>query len=729
MWLAIGLVIAVLGGLAWMRTTQLHTSAVARLAADDAVVVLEVEIRSDPRRTDGQFGSRVLVPAEAHRISGRGREWRTAVPVTLTAGAGSPIAGATVGSSWRLTGQLSTSEAGTATAAYVGVLSADESAPPHHGWQAIQRVRDGLRASVADRPAEPRALVPALVVGDTTAMTPEMKEMFVTTGLTHLTAVSGANLTLLLGFVLVVVRWLGVRGRWLTVTGLLTVALFVALCRTEPSVLRATAMGLVALAAFGHSGAGIGTGGRGLRHLCVAVVGLLVVDPWLGRSIGFALSTLATAGILVWAGDWAARLCWLPRVVAEGIAVPLAAQLATQPVVSAISGQVSVVGLLANALAGPLVGPATVAGFAAAGLSQVHPVLAAGAGWLASWPAQGIIWIAELTSRMPGAAIRIPATPLVLAGLGVAALLAAWWTARVFSRPWACGLVALTLVALLLRAPAPPGWPPADWRLVMCDVGQGDAAVVRIAPATAVVIDTGPDPAALDRCLDQLGVRHTPLVVLTHYHADHIGGLDAVLTDRAVELVLTSPVPSPAAAADAISAALDLHGIPHRPTIAGERITLGATSWETLWPTEQAAARMVTMAGVGAGEAEGAESALANDASVVGRLTTPAGITVLLTGDIEPTGQAALVGRGTDLSAMVLKVPHHGSSRQDPEFLAAIGARWAITSSAEDNSYGHPAPRTVRTLERLGMTVLRTDTSGSVAIGVAERRWVVRTQR
>src|SRR5690606_29747553 len=147
-----------------------------------------------------------------------------------------------------------------------------------------------------------------------------------------------------------------------------------------PSVLRATAMGVVALAAVGRGGAG----GRAIRHLCVAMLALLVVDPWLARSVGFALSVLATGGIIWWGGTWAERLSWLPRVIAEAVAVPLAAQVATQPVVAALSGQVSIVGLLANAVAGPLVGPATVAGFAAAGLSLVHPWPAAAAGWLAS---------------------------------------------------------------------------------------------------------------------------------------------------------------------------------------------------------------------------------------------------------------------------------------------------------------------------------------------------------
>ncbi|HLQ82118.1 MAG TPA: DNA internalization-related competence protein ComEC/Rec2, partial [Bacillota bacterium] len=691
---------------------QLHGSVVGRLAEERAVVAAEVRVDGDPHRIDGRHGAMVLVPARVQRLEGRGHRWATAVPVLLVADADSSLRHATVGSRWRLTTQLSSPDPGDSVAAFADVLDADLLEPPHPGWQLVERVRDGLRRSVAERPPGPRALVPALVVGDISAMPPHLQELFRTTGLTHLTAVSGANLTLLLGFVLVMVRWLGVRGRWLTVTGLLTVAVFVALCRTEPSVLRATAMGLVALAAVGHGGT-TGTGGRGLRHLCIAVIALLVVDPWLGRSVGFALSTLATAGILVWAGGWARRLCWTPRVVAEGIAVPLAAQLATQPVVSAISGQLSLVGLLANALAGPLVGPATVAGFAAAGLSQLHPLLGSVAGWLASWPAQGIIWIAELTGALPGAAVRVPATPVAVAGLAVAVPVAAWWTSRMLSRPWACGAIALTLVVVLLRAPAPPGWPPAQWSLVMCDVGQGDAAVVRIAPRTAIVVDTGPDPADLTRCLDQLGIRRTPMVVLTHYHADHVGGLGALLDDHGVDLVLTSPTPVPADTARAVTAALDARGIRHRPSTAGDSITIGATRWETLWPTRAAARGTWAI----------------NDTSVVGRLTAQDGMTVLFTGDLEPTGQASLLGLGTDLRAMVLKVPHHGSADQDPGFLAAVGARWAITSAGEDNSYGHPSPRTIRALHGLGMGVLRTDTSGAVAIGADDGRWVVRTQR
>ena len=174
--------------------------------------------------------------------------------------------------------------------------------------------------------------------------------------------------------------------------------IFVALCRTEPSVLRAAAMGLVALAALGS-----GSRAAGVRNLAVASMILLLVDPFLSRSIGFALSVLACAGIVWWARSWTVIMNrWLPLIIAESIAVPLAAQLATVPVVAAISERVSVAGLVANALAGPFVGPATVLGFAAAGASLISGTLAAVFGFGAAWSAQVIIWIATIGSQLPG---------------------------------------------------------------------------------------------------------------------------------------------------------------------------------------------------------------------------------------------------------------------------------------------------------------------------------------
>ncbi|HYI57945.1 MAG TPA: ComEC/Rec2 family competence protein [Microlunatus sp.] len=534
-----------------------------------------------------------------------------------------------------------------------------------------------------------------------------------------MTAVSGANLTLLLAFLLFGAKWLGIRGRWLRVIGLGGVVVFIALCRTEPSVLRAAAMGLVSLAALGAGG-----GRKGLRHLAVAVLVLVLVDPYLARSIGFALSVLASAGIVWWASSWVGLATWCPRPLAEAVAVPLAAHLATLPVVAAISGAVSVSGLLANALAGPFVGPATVSGFAAAGLSLLSPELAAVAGWGASWCAQLIIWIAHAGAALPGASWQWPATPVALVVLAAAAL-ALGVSARLLARyRWPAIGASVLLLAAMLSGPVQPGWPPRDWRVVSCDVGQGDGLVLRAGPGQAVVVDVGPDPVAMRRCLSSLRITAVPVLVLTHFHADHVDGLAAVVGRLPVGQVWVSPYASPAAEEAEVRSLVLGAGSVLRSPPAGETGRVGQVWWEVLGPVGAVSASSAPSGEIG----ESAESGVENDASLVLRMGVD-GLTVLLTGDVEPDGQARIRATGVDLRADVLKLPHHGSSRQDPAFFAATGARVAIASAGQRNSYGHPAPSTVRLATGLGMTVLRTDTQGSIAVTERDGRLGAVTQR
>jgi competence protein ComEC len=525
---------------------------------------------------------------------------------------------------------------------------------------------------------------------------------------------TGANLALLLAFVVLVARWCGARGRWLSAVSVVTVLVFVVLCRAEPSVVRAAAMGVVALAAVGREA---GAGG-GLRLVSVAVIGLCFVDPWLSRSWGFALSVAACVGIVWWGRRWAKALArWLPGLLAEAVAVPLAAQVATQPLITALSGAVSVVGVPANALAGPFVGPATVLGFAAAGVAWLLPWLGQVLAWGAGWAAEPILLIAEYGSSLPGATIRWPATPFALVLVALGSVTIGWLAPWVLRRWWLVLPLAMLLVVALLRAPYHLGWPPSAWEVVACDVGQGDATLVSVAPGQAILVDTGPDPVALLACLDQVGVDAIPLLVLTHYHADHVGGLEALLGSRPVGRVIVSPMSSPVATAAAIKAELAQRGIPESVAVPGQEFTVGDAQWRTI----------AVDAEIGTGVDTG-ESSAENNSSIVGRVSVP-GLSVLVTGDLEPEGQAAALAEGADVRATVLKVPHHGSSRQDPDFLAATGARIALVEVGLDNTYGHPAAKTLRALEGLGMQILRTDQQGAVAISVAAGRWNVTTLR
>ncbi len=648
----------------------------------------------------------LVVRATMLAVQGRGATWRVRAPVVVMV-SGTSLSrwqSAPVGSRWAVEGRLQSPDPGSGLSGELRVQQSSLIAPPGPGLLLVERVRVGLRAAVAQRDADVRGLVPALVLGDTSAVPPDLVDAFKVAGLTHLTAVSGANLTLLLAFLLFGARWLGVRGWWLRGVGLAGVVVFVGLCRTEPSVLRAAAMGLVALAALG-----LGAGRAGVRNLAVAALVLLLLDPFLSRSYGFALSVLASAGIIWWAAGWVDALRrWLPSVLADAVAVPLAAQLATTPVVAQLSGTVSVVGLLANALAGPFVGPATVLGFAAAGASLVSGRLAAVIGFGAAWSAQPIVWVGRAAARLPGASMTWPTSALSIGLLVAAVVVLGWWMAPALARRWVCLLAAVVMVAALVRPPSQPGWPPTGWVMVACDVGQGDGAVLNLGAGRALVVDTGPDPTAMRTCLDRLGVSEVSLLVLTHFHADHIDGLSGVLDRRRVDRIWVSPLSSPTAGAAVVRSTAAARGIPLEVPVVGSAGRLGSASWAVLGPLGPEAADT---------GGAGAESEGENNASLV-IMVQLAGIRILLTGDVEPPGQAALLAAGDDLRADVLKVPHHGSGRQDPRFLAAVHERFATVSVGRHNDYGHPAPRTVAALTADGATVLRTDTAGSVAVVV-----------
>jgi competence protein ComEC len=713
--LAVALALVVGGALGLSQVHLLRVTAgpVADLAHAQAVADLLVQTVGDPHTLParGTRPASVTIRARVVEIDGRGQRWRTRAPVLIV----SPEEAASweaapVGTVWAVTGRLAQPRAGSDLSAVVRVRQPPRvAAPAGWSWRAVDRVRLGLREAVAERRPEVRALVPALVLGDTAALPPDLVADFRTTGLSHLTAVSGANLTLLLAFLLLAARWCKVRGRWLRVIAVAGVVVFVALCRSEPSVLRAAAMGLVTLAA-------LGAGGRrgGHRNLSVAMTALLLVDPFLARSYGFALSVLACLGIISWAARWARELGrWMPGPLAEAVSVPLAAHLATMPVVAQLSEMVSAAGLIANALAGPFVGPATVSGFAAAGLSLVSARLAAAAGFAAAWFAQPIVWVAHLGAALPGAAWPWPSSWPAVTLLAVVGLGLGWLMPALLSRRWLSLVLAVALVAALIRGTWQPGWPPRDWLMVACSVGQGDALVVRAGRHEALLVDVGPDPGLLDRCLDELAVDRIPVLVLTHFHADHVDGL-AGLADRPIGRIWASPVATPPDSVRMVHRVAAARGVPVETPPPGSSGHLGDLEWQVLGPVDT----------LPAAQAEESE----NDASLVLGVTAR-GVRLLLTGDIEPLAQQALLAAGTDLRADVLKVPHHGSSHQEPAFFRATGATLAVASVGRDNSYGHPAARTVDLARSLGMTFLRTDVQGSVAITATDQRLRAVVQR
>jgi competence protein ComEC len=567
------------------------------------------------------------------------------------------------------------------------------------------QVRSRFADATDGLPADARGLLPGLVIGDTSRTPAALDDAMLVTGMTHLSAVSGSNVAIVLSAALGLSGWLGIRRRWRPpLAGLLLVG-FVVLVRPEPSVVRAAAMGAVGLVGLSAS-----RRRAGIPALAAAVLVLLCWDPWLARSAGFALSTLATLGLLLFASSWGARLSrWLPHRVrgwGPALAVPCAAQLMCAPVIVLLQGAVSVVGVATNLAAAPLVAPATVLGVVTALVSVVAPGVAALVGWLAALPTLGIAWVARTGAAVPFATIPWPQTGWGAAALAVVSVallvLGPWLGHHARRRP----VVPVAGVALAMAFVVPTQrwvWPPDRWTFVACDVGQGDGLVLSTGPARAVVVDAGPDPRLIDGCLTRLGVTVVDAVILTHFHADHVDGLPGVLAGRTVRQVLATPVHDPDYQWSEVADWAHGAAVPLAELYAGDELAWPELRAHVWWPARRIDAGSVP-----------------NNASVV--MTVEAGgLRLLLLGDVEREAAHQVLlaleatGRGPpDLD--VVKVAHHGSANRDDELLAYVRAPVAVVSVGADNDYGHPASSTMTELTRDGFRVYRTDQAGDVAV-------------
>jgi competence protein ComEC len=416
---------AVLGVAVGAAAAALHVHALRATATAKAVgrgaLPLDLTLVRDPVELVSGHGFRFVL-ADATVTSVGGRPDRA--PVTVLAH-GPGWLGLLPGQRLRVEGRLRAPRAGDPVAATVLATDAPRLLGRPPGWQrAAGRIRAAFRAATAGLPADERGLVPGLVIGDTAAMPPDLVTAFRLSGLTHLNAVSGENVAIVLATLSALLRRTSLGRRARAVASLLALGGFVVLARPSPSVLRAAVMGAVVVA-----GMLAGRRGQPLPVLSAAVIALVVVDPFLARTPGFALSVVATAAIVLAARPVADRLARrVPRSLAVAIAVPLVAQAACTPILVAAFGLVSPWAVPANVVAAPAVAPATIAGVLCALLATPLPAVATGLAWLAAAPAGWLALVARTFAAMPGAGLRLPTGPaasLCLAGCAAAAVVAA----------------------------------------------------------------------------------------------------------------------------------------------------------------------------------------------------------------------------------------------------------------------------------------------------------------
>jgi competence protein ComEC len=429
-WAAAAVLLGVVCGAAstGARTVSRDADPLADLARRHALVRAELTVTDDPKAL-GQARpgpATFLVPARLTRlvVDGLGAvsldarvvvfatdpAWRTLLPSQAVA----------------TTGRLAPARGGDLTAASLTTTDAPEPVNrPSWMQRAAARLRAGLQAACAPLSTDPGGLLPGLVIGDTSRLDPALAEDFRTTGLTHLVAVSGANLAIVLSVILFAARWCR-AGPWLA-TAICAAALvgFVVLARPSPSVVRAAAMGAVGLLALAS-----GRRGAAAPALATAVIVALLIDPALAVDVGFALSVSATGALVLLARPWrdGLRARGVPAGLADALAVPAAAQVACGPIIVALSGGVSLVAVPANLLAAPAVAPATLLGVASAIVSPLWPDGAGFLAWVASWPARWLVAIARTGAAVPIGTVPWPAGlpgALALALVTAAVLVAA----------------------------------------------------------------------------------------------------------------------------------------------------------------------------------------------------------------------------------------------------------------------------------------------------------------
>jgi competence protein ComEC len=569
-----------------------------------------------------------------------------------------------------------------------------------------ERALAGLGRGMPAREAE---LARGFVLGEDEGIDPGTEEDFRRSGLSHLLAVSGENVTLLALLAMPVLGAFGIplRERLLWALGL--IAVYVPLAGSGPSIQRAAVMGAAGLVATLA-----GRRSSRLYALALALTVTLAIRPSIGADVGWQLSFAAVLGILLLAGPLRGVLlarfgagAWR-QALAEGIAVTVAATLATAPLVAYHFETVSTTTLLANLLAMPAVAPAMWLGMVSAAAAQVpglplEPLNGLDA-LLLAYVAQVAEWCAA--PSWAELHVRLGVGGLAASYLGLAAaIVAALWIDRhrrlaSLRRRSAAALVALLAVVALAVVPLDgdsPASPRGQLRVEVLDVGQGDAILLEPRGAPPVLVDGGPPGDDLASQLDAAGVERLGAAVITHDQSDHAAGVEGLLGRLPVARLFYARL-GQAVLAEAAAA-----GVAPVRIAAGAEIHSGGLELEVLWPPRELLAQPL------GGDDPNAQALVL--------LVRWRQFTMLLTADAE--AEAVPIDPGP---VDVIKVAHHGSDD------AGLGAlldrtrpRLAVISVGAENSYGHPTPATLATLEGHGIRTLRTDRDGTVTIDLFRR--------
>ena len=710
----------------WMATPAAFLVQQQRIAAEDSgwlqfvedlgTAKISAKLSTDPVERQGPFGTNWFVTANVEHF---GKDFMaTDHPAKIVVSGDETWAELSAEDAVCFMGRVSDNESS------VFVSSITEASPGtclEPDSTQIPTGRDQMRTSLRNQADETWGyapeLLPGLILGDRSQQSESLDEAMKISGLSHLSAVSGAHTSLIAAAATLLFRSLRLPRPIVIIAFFCTLLLFVQIVGMQPSIIRAATMGAIgAWALF------FGRGAQALPILALSTMLILTISPQLVHDVGFQLSVAATAGIVLGAQPLERWLYGylnkaLPdfwaSMLSSSLAISTTAQLACQPILLTFIDYVSAYSLLANLLATPLLPLITVPGTLAAGIAIVLPQASQVMLYLVAFPASGIGWVAMTVTDLPGSKLPWPE------GIaGVALIILHWAACAIFivrllrsqRRPkppvklddrapsWQRALYALyrqhrgamsfaqsTVLVIAVVAHVAVFWPvnsggvDDNWDIVGCDVGQGDMFLVRTGATSAMVIDTGPDEALAQRCLAEANVESVDVLAVTHLHADHVGGLAGVKAKIQPNQVVYSTGTDPTYNAAAVGLTDDAQQITEPVVqVIDDAVGQGEHPVRVRWTVLAA----------------DSQSAQENNASMVllVEIYRYGGVVkALFTGDLEEDAAARLIAQDLvpdDID--ILKLSHHGAQNGGIELIEHTAPKMALIGVGAENSYGHP---------------------------------------
>lgn len=561
-------------------------------------------------------------------------------------------------------------------------------------------------------PHQQAGLLNGMLIGYREGLSDEVQEAFSNAGLTHIMAVSGANVAFLILPLSFLLKLLGIGKKLSKLVIIAFLILFVFVTGFEPSVLRAVLMaGVILLSEVLYKKPDT------YAAIAFSCILLLVISPCMLFNIGFQLSYAATLGIVMLYKNIKKLITckFVPNKVAEIIGGTLAAQLGVLPITLIHFNKLSLISIIPNILVAPILGLITILGMLMAILGQFSLYLSTLIGYLNNIFLSAVLYVTKWSSGVSFAAITTVTPSLIMGAAYYVVIWFLFWykPLKGISLKLRHGAAVLSIIAVFFLTGT---LKPACMEVTFLDVGQGDCAFIRTYTGKTVLIDGGgsTNPNNISKVGERVvipflldsGICSLDAVIATHPHSDHIQGLGDVLKGLGTKRLIIPSIENDAGFEELLSTA-GSKNIPVTRCFEGDRIRLDdRTVMQVLNPP---------------GNWPGDEESF-NNASLVLKLSY-GHTSILFTGDVEAEVEERIVSSGTEddidvslLDVDVLKVAHHGSAYSSGKaFLDAVDPQAAIISVGRNN-FGHPSEKVLNLLKESNVECFRTDECGAVVL-------------